>query len=104
MREEAIENLIRNENYLHELYEIKEQINIGSSNGLNAEKFFGNTRDKCLNVIIFRQELPNSFFNNEMIIERIFQMTRLIEENTILVENIWIEETFSENDESSSFK
>ena len=79
---DIINNLIRNEEYLNDTYEVKETVYFSES----SFKMFGSTRDKFMNVIITKGE----FINNDDILERLCGVIRLIEENVILVENIWI--------------
>jgi hypothetical protein len=79
---EIINNLIRNEEYLNNTYEVKETVSFSES----SFKMFACTRDKFMDVIITKGD----FINNEDILERLCAVIRLIEENVILVENIWI--------------
>jgi hypothetical protein len=78
--------LLRNTNYLNEFYDIKEVIDYS-----NFTKYFGYTKDKLLSIIVTRQALND----DETFLERIGKMVSLIEENVILVENIWIEQNQS---------
>ena len=91
---QIIENLIRDENYLDESYEIKESVSIMN----NIFKLFGCTRDNFKNVIISKEE----FDFNEDNLERITTFVKLIEENVILVENVWISELEQESDNTDN--
>jgi len=82
--EEGIKSIVRKANYLSELYEIKEIVNFSN----NVDKIYASTRDKFLNVIITK----NYLCEEEDYINRIKIMIHLVEENVILVENLWIDE------------
>jgi chemotaxis regulatin CheY-phosphate phosphatase CheZ len=89
-QDEVIQNLFRNDSYLMELYDIREAVNFSDE----ITKLYGYTRDKGLGVVISKQEI-NIQDENDItsdILKRIMFMTKFVEENIILVENIWIEE------------
>lgn len=90
---DIILNLMRNEDYLSELYIIKEANTFTS----NVTKLYGCTKDKMLNVIISKQELNLIEGEENILLDRIEMMIKLIEDNIILVENIWIEENSYQN-------
>ena len=80
--------LQRDKDYINSLYIIKKIISIDK----NVEKIYGITKEKNYNVIITK--VSNiSFQNNQNVERRLALTTQLIEENSILVENLWIEET-----------
>lgn len=79
---EILESLIRHEDYLEDTYEIKETICFSGS----YIKTFAQTKDKEMNVVITRAEI----YRRDDILERLCMMIKLIEENIILVENVWI--------------
>lgn len=81
---DQIENLLRDENHLYELYDIKEEVNFQ-----NIIKLFGYTRDKYIPVIISKQDFE---FENQDLFTRTTSMIKLVESNVILIENIWIED------------
>ena len=79
--------LQRDKDYINSLYIIKKVITIDN----NVEKIYGSTREKNYNVIITK--ISNiSFKNNPITEKRLILTTQLIEENIILVENLWLEE------------
>jgi hypothetical protein len=90
---ETMRSLLRTSGYLNELYDIKEVVYYSN----DIEKLYGCTRDKLLNVVITKQNLDI----NDVLAERIAMMIQLVEENVILVENIWIEEINTMNNKSN---
>jgi leucyl-tRNA synthetase len=80
-----LSNLIRNDTYLLKLYDIKEEAVIGNNIVLLCC-----SRDCNINVIINKQKINLNDFD---LAERILKLSKLIEENVILVENLWIEES-----------
>ena len=84
--EGIIEKLIKDENYIHEQYYIQEVIFLTEK----IVKLSGFTiaNDKQIGVIITRYEIKEI---NREISNRIENLIKLIEEDIILVENIWIE-------------
>ncbi len=84
MNLDGLNNLIRDENYINNLYDIREEMIVK-----NMIKLFGYTKDKSLSIMITKQIIN---MEDEEILFRIINMSRLVEENVILVENLWIEE------------
>jgi len=83
--------LQRDKEYINSLYKIKKKLIIDK----NIEKIYGSTREKNFNIIITK--ISNISFKNDQIAEkRLILITQLIEENIVLVENLWIEETSKE--------
>jgi hypothetical protein len=80
-----IDNLIRDDSYINKLYKIREEIVIK-----NTIKLYASTIDRSLSVIITKQLIN---INDDDIILRILKMSKFIEDNVILVENMWIEES-----------
>ena len=79
--------LQREKEYINSLYIIKKVLSIDK----NREKLFGITKEKNFNVIITK--ISNiSFRNNPISQKRLIITTQLIEENIVLIENLWIEE------------
>ena len=89
MNIDGVYNLIRDDNYISNLYEIREEMIVK-----NTIKLFGYTKDKSLSIMITKQII--NVEDNE-ILSRIINMSRLVEENVILVENLWIEEKDDSN-------
>jgi len=80
--------LQREKEYINSLYTLKKVLTIDK----NREKLFGVTKEKNFNVIITK--ITNiSFKNNPISQKRLIITTQLIEENIVLIENLWIEET-----------
>ena len=79
--------LQRDRDYINSLYIIKKVISIDN----NIEKIYGSTREKNYNVIITK--ISNiSFKDNPVDEKRLISTTQLIEDNIVLVENLWLEE------------
>ena len=84
----SLYTLQRDKDYINSLYLIKKIINIDK----NVDKIYGSTREKNFNIIITK--ISNiSFKENQIAEKRLILTTQLIEENIVLVENLWIEET-----------
>ena len=83
-----IYSLQRDKEYLNSLYILKKLISLEK----NIEIIYGSTREKNYNVIITKYS-NISFKYNSIEQIRLKLTTELIEENIILVENLWIEET-----------
>ena len=80
--------LQREKEYINSLYTLKKVLSVDK----NREKLFGVTKEKNFNVIITK--ISNiSFRNNPISQKRLIITTQLIEENIVLIENLWIEET-----------
>ena len=87
----SLYTLQRYKDYINSLYILKKVITIEK----NIEKIYGSTREKNFNVIITK--ITNiSFRDNPIIEKRLKLTTQLIEQNIILVENLWIEEIDNE--------
>ena len=83
----SLYTLQRDKNYINSLYNLIKVITIDK----DIEKIYGLTREKNLNVIITK--ISNiSFKNNPIAEKRLICTTHLIEENIVLVENLWLEE------------
>ena len=84
----SLYTLQRDKDYINALYLIKKIINIDK----NIDKIYGSTRGKNFNIIITK--ISNICFKeNKNAEKRLILTTQLIEENIVLVENLWIEET-----------
>ena len=89
-----IYSLLRDKEYIDSLYIIEKSIIIDK----NVEKIYGLTREKNFNIIITKYS--NILLKqNSIEYKRLTSTTDLIEENIVLVENLWLEEI---NDENSS--
>ena len=88
-----IYSLQRDKEYINSLYILKKSIAIEK----NIEKIYGSTREKNFNVIITKYS-NKSFKNNSIEYTRLKSTTELIEENTVLVENLWLEEVEENSD------
>ena len=88
-----IYSLQRDKEYINSLYNLKKSILIEK----NIEKIYGSTHEKNFNVIITKY-CNKSFKNNSIEYSRLKSTTELIEENTVLVENLWLEEVEENSD------
>ena len=86
-----IYSLLRDKEYINSLYFIKKSISIQK----NVEKIYALTLEKNFNVIITKYS-NISFKYNSIEFSRLKSTTELIEENIILVENLWLEENNNE--------
>jgi hypothetical protein len=80
-------NLIRYENYLTDLYSVEEECISG-----NIIKLFSKAKDSGCSVVISKQQIN---MNDYELITRLTKLSKLIDNNIILIENIWIEESDS---------
>ena len=87
-----IYSLLRDKEYINSLYLIKKSILIDK----NIEKIYGLTREKNFVVIINIYSNISLKYNSVECL-RLKSTTELIEENTVLVENLWLEETEENN-------
>ena len=87
-KNDFIYSLQRDKEYINSLYVIKKSFEIEK----NLEKIYGSTREKNFNIIITKYS-NISFKNNSIEYSRLKSTTELIEENIVLVENLWLEET-----------
>ena len=87
-----IYSLLRDKDYINSLYFIKKSILIEK----NIEKIYALTQEKNFSVIITKYS-NISFKYNSIEFLRLKSTTELIEENIVLVENLWLEENDSEN-------
>ena len=88
-----IYSLQRDKEYINSLYILKKSISIEK----NLEKIYGSTREKNFNVTITKYS-NKSFKYNSIEYSRLKSTTELIEENTVLVENLWLEEIEENSD------
>ena len=94
--EDIIENsfmlVLRDRDYKKEIYHINEEI----KHNKNMKKLYGYNKERNLNVVITKimnislEENPN--FEN-----RLLTTIKLIEENKLLVENLWVEKSNGKN-------
>ena len=87
-----IYSLLRDKEYINSLYFIKKSITIEK----NIEKIYATTRERNFNVIITKYS-NISFKYKSIEYSRLKSTTELIEENIVLVENLWLEENSEEN-------
>ena len=87
-----IYSLLRDKEYINSLYFIKKSITIEK----NIEKIYATTRERNFNVIITKYS-NISFKYKSIEYSRLKSTTELIEENIVLVENLWLEENNEEN-------
>jgi hypothetical protein len=83
--EEILTKLIRNESYIYNLYDIREEMVIK-----NNIKLFCYTKDNNHSVVITKQII--NIESDRDLLARLVKLSKLIEDNVILVENLWIEE------------
>ena len=82
----SLDFLIREPEYIKEIYQIKEEIKQNE----NLYKLYGINTERNLNVIITK--VTNvSEKENPNFIKRLLITIKLIEENKLLVENLWLE-------------
>ena len=81
-----LEFIIRNPGYKKEIYQIKEEIKQNE----NLYKLYGKNKERNLSIVITKvmniSEQENPYFTQRLLIT-----IKLIEENKLLVENLWIE-------------
>lgn len=87
-----IQSLLRNNQYIHSLYNIKEEIPFSKT----TSKIYAFTKEKNFSVVITKET------NITTLLEQSFQArlsasVKLIEQNLLLVENLWIEEVSPNN-------
>ena len=82
--EGILEKLLKDENYLHEQYYIQDVIFLTQK----IVKLSGYTisKNKQIGVVITKYEIKDREIKN-----RIENLLKLVEDNVIIVENIWIE-------------
>ena len=90
--DDEIENILRSKEYKKEIYIINEKIKQNN----NIKKLYGYNKERNLNVIITKI-LNISFEENPNFEKRLLIIIKLIEENKLLVENLWIERTVNNN-------
>jgi hypothetical protein len=92
--EEDIENsfklVLRNKEYKKEIYQINEEI----KHNKNMYKLYGYNKERNLNVVITKI-INISLKENPNFEKRLLITIKLIEENKLLVENLWVEKTNS---------
>ena len=90
--EEDIENsfklVLRNKDYKKEIYQINEEI----KHNKNMNKLYGYNKERNLNVVITKI-INISLKDNPKFQKRLLITIKLIEENKLLVENLWVEKT-----------
>jgi len=74
--------LERHENYIFDLYDIKEELSFKDS-----KRFYGISISNNLNVIVSLQILPKCLLTYQ----RLELLVSLIDNNIVLAENIWLE-------------
>ena len=79
--------LLRNEKYVSNLYMIKEEVKFSK----NINKIYAITKEKNFGVVITKI-LNVSLVSNPNFKKRLISTVKLIEENLLLVENLWLEE------------
>ena len=86
-----IEFIIRNPEYKNDIYQINEEIKQGE----NLYKLYGQNKERNSNIVLTKvmniSEKENPNFS-----KRLLTTIKLIEENILLVENLWLEK-ISEN-------
>ena len=94
--DEEIENsfnlILRDKEYKKEIYQINEEI----KHNKNMNKLYGYNKERNLNVVITKI-MNISLEENPNFERRLLLTIKLIEENKILVENLWVEKTNSNN-------
>ncbi len=89
------QTLLRPVNYLVEFYQIREKVEYNK----NYEKIFACSRDQNLNVVISKQSFD---FTNKNINERLTNIIKFLENNLVLLENLWITEESIDNELNES--
>ena len=94
--EDDIENsfmlVLRNKEYKNEIYKINEKI----KHNKNTNKLYGYNKERNLNVVITK--IMNISLEENLNFEKRLLITiKLIEENILLVENLWVEKTVKNN-------
>lgn len=97
---EHIAGLIRNSNYIKELYDIKEEVTFTS----NITKLYAHTRDKGLGIVISKINSITLSQDNTELIERIIKTVQMIDEDLILVDNLWLEKILNKNHSKIVYK
>ena len=88
----SLDFIIRGQQYKKEIYYIKEEIKQNE----NLYKLYGNNRERNLNVVITK--VTNISENEKQIfIQRLLTTIKLIEENKLLIENLWVEKIDTNN-------
>ena len=85
--DKIILTLLRNEKYVGNLYMIKEEIKFSK----NINKIYAITKEKNFGVVITKI-INVSLVTNPNFKKRLISTVKLIEENLLLVENLWLEE------------
>lgn len=80
-----LNNLIKDNCYLNSLYTLREEMVIGK-----VIRLLGSCRDSNFKVNITKQIIN---VNDMELVKRISVMCKLVEDNVILIENIWIEKS-----------
>lgn len=82
--------ILRNSEYKKEIYQIKEEI----KQNVNLYKLYGYNRERNSNIVITKV-MNLSERENPNFLKRLLTTIKLIEENKLLVENLWLEKTYS---------
>ena len=94
--DEELENdfnlILRDKEYKKEIYQINEEI----KHNKNMNKLYGYNKERNLNVVITKI-MNISLEENPNFERRLLLTIKLIEENKILVENLWVEKTNANN-------
>ena len=85
--DKIILTLLRNEKYVGNLYMIKEEVKFSKS----INKIYAITKEKNFGVVITKI-INVSLVSNPNFKKRLISTVKLIEENLLLVENLWLEE------------
>ena len=85
--DKIILTLLRNEKYVGNLYMIKEEVKFSK----NINKIYAITKEKNFGVVITKI-INVSLVTNPNFKKRLISTVKLIEENLLLVENLWLEE------------
>ena len=88
----SLDFIIRDQQYKKEIYHIKEEIKQNE----NLYKLYGNNKERNLNVVITK--VTNiSESEKQTFIQRLLTTIKLIEENKLLIENLWVEKIDTNN-------
>ena len=94
--DEELENsfnlILRDKEYKKEIYQINEEI----KHNKNMNKLYGYNKERNLNVVITKI-MNISLEENKNFEKRLLITIKLIEENKLLVENLWIEKSNSKS-------
>ena len=84
--------ILRPQEYKDEIYKINEEI----KQNINSSKLYGYNIERKLNIVITK--VMNIYQKeNSNLLKRLLTTIKLIEENNLLVENLWIEKINTNN-------